>query len=116
MTAPMHEKVAAKSFLERLDDEAKRLLLAVGRPISHARGNRLVRYGEPARGAYVLNKGSAEATVLLPGGEKLVVATLDAGAVFGETEAAASSTNKRAPGRGSTDPKRADRSRRGSAG
>ena len=75
---------SSKSFLERLDDEAKHLLMAVARPISHAKGNRLVRYGEPSRGAYLLNRGSAEATVLLPGGEKLVVARLEAGGVFGE--------------------------------
>jgi CRP-like cAMP-binding protein len=73
------------SFLERLDGEARELLLAVARPISHARGERLVRYGDAARGAYVLKAGAAEATVLLPGGEKLTVAKLEAGAVFGET-------------------------------
>ena len=73
-----------QSFLERLDDEAKRLLLAVARPISHAKGSRLVRYGEASRGAYVLKRGAAEATVLLPGGEKLIVARLEAGSVFGE--------------------------------
>jgi CRP/FNR family cyclic AMP-dependent transcriptional regulator len=74
----------AKSFLERLDDEARGLLLALARPISHAKGNRLVRYGDPSRGAYVLSKGAAEATVLLPGGETLTVARLEAGSVFGE--------------------------------
>ena len=73
-----------KTFLERLDGEAKGLLLAVARPIAHAKGERLVRYGEASRGAYVLKEGSAEATVLLPGGEKLTVAKLDAGDVFGE--------------------------------
>ena len=72
-------------FLERLDDEARKLLLAVARPVSYAKGARLVRHGETARGAYVLGSGSAEAAVMLPGGEKLVVATLGAGAVFGET-------------------------------
>jgi CRP-like cAMP-binding protein len=74
----------AKGFLERLDDEAKNLLLAVARPITHAKGERLVRYGDPSRGAYVLKKGSAEAAVLLPGGERLTVAKLEAGSVFGE--------------------------------
>jgi CRP-like cAMP-binding protein len=73
------------NFLERLDGEARSLLLAVARAISHAKGERLVRYGDASRGAYVLNKGSAEATVLLPGGEKLTVAQLEAGSVFGET-------------------------------
>ncbi|HEV3009064.1 MAG TPA: cyclic nucleotide-binding domain-containing protein [Burkholderiales bacterium] len=72
------------SFLERLDTEARNLLLAVARPITHAKGDRLVRYGDPSRGAYLLKDGAAEATVLLPGGEKLTVAKLEAGSVFGE--------------------------------
>jgi CRP-like cAMP-binding protein len=74
----------AKPFLERLDGEAKDLLLAVARPVSHARGDRLVRHGDPSRGAYILKGGSAEATVTLPGGEKLAVARFDAGSLFGE--------------------------------
>jgi CRP-like cAMP-binding protein len=73
------------TFLDRLDGEAQKLLLAVARPVSHARGERLVRYGEAARGAFVLKAGAAEASVLLPGGEKLIVACLEAGSVFGET-------------------------------
>jgi CRP-like cAMP-binding protein len=72
-------------FLERLDDEARELLLAAARPVSYARGARLVRHGDIARGACVLRSGSAEAVVMLPGGEKLVVATLGAGDMFGET-------------------------------
>jgi len=43
-----------------------------------------VRHGEAARGAYVLREGAAEAVVTLPGGEKLTVARLEAGGVFGE--------------------------------
>jgi CRP-like cAMP-binding protein len=73
-----------RTFLDRLDSEARDLLLAVARPITHAKGDRLVRYGDPSRGAYLLKEGAAEATVLLPGGEKLTVATLGAGSVFGE--------------------------------
>jgi CRP-like cAMP-binding protein len=75
---------AAKTFLDRLDKEAHDLLMAVARPISHARGDRLVRHGDPSRGAYVVGKGAVEATVTLPGGEKLTVAKLEAGGVFGE--------------------------------
>src|SRR5438876_10713992 len=73
-----------KTFLERLDDEARNLLLAVARPVAHSKGERLVRHGDPSRGAYVLREGSAEATVSLPGGEKLTVAKFGTGAVFGE--------------------------------
>ncbi len=72
------------SFLERLDGEARDLLLAVARPIAHVKGDRLVRHGDPSRGAYILREGAAEATVTLPGGEKLTVAKLEAGTVFGE--------------------------------
>ncbi len=72
-------------LLDQLDGEAQNLLLAVARPITHAKGERLVRYGEPSRGAYLLIKGAAEASVLLPGGEKLAVAQIEAGSVFGET-------------------------------
>ena len=74
-----------KTFLDRLDSESKDLLLAVARPIAHARGERLVRYGEPSRGGYFVSEGAAEASVVLPGGEKLVVGKLEAGSVFGET-------------------------------
>jgi CRP-like cAMP-binding protein len=74
----------SKTFLERLDDEARDLLLAVARPMAHSKGDRLVRHGDPSRGAYILREGAAEATVTLPGGEKLSVARFGAGAVFGE--------------------------------
>lgn len=72
------------SFLERLDTEARELLLGVARPVTHAKSERLVRHGEASRGAYILREGAAEATVTLPGGEKLSVAKFGAGAVFGE--------------------------------
>jgi CRP-like cAMP-binding protein len=76
--------LSEKTFLERLDGEARDLLLAVARPVSHSKGERLVRHGDPSRGAYVVREGAAEATVTLPGGEKLSVARFGAGAVFGE--------------------------------
>ena len=75
----------AKTYLERLDGEARNLLLSVARPVSYVKGARLVRYGDPSRGAYLVKAGSAEASVLLPGGEKLTVAKIEAGSVFGET-------------------------------
>ena len=72
------------SFLERLDAEARELLLGVARPVSHAKNERLVRHGDASRGAYILREGGAEATVTLPGGERLSVAKFGAGSVFGE--------------------------------
>ena len=75
---------AAKSFLDRLDEEARKLLLAVARPVSFEKGSRLVRHGDPSHGAYILKGGAAEATVTLPGGEKLTVARFDGGSLLGE--------------------------------
>lgn len=72
------------TFLERLDREARDLLLAVARPVAHAKSERVMRHGEASRGAYIVREGVAEATVTLPGGEKLTVAKFGAGAVFGE--------------------------------
>lgn len=72
-------------FLERLDDAARELLLSIARPVSFTRGARLVRAGEVSRGAYVLREGEAEASVVLPGGERLGVAKLGPGSLFGET-------------------------------
>jgi CRP-like cAMP-binding protein len=72
------------SFLDRLDEEARELLLSVARPVSFVPGATLVRHGETARGAYVLREGSVEAVVTMPGGESHVVATLGPGSMFGE--------------------------------
>ena len=71
-------------FLDRLDPEARQLLLSVARQVSFMKGAQLVRHGEPARGAWLVREGSAEAVVTLPGGESLAVAQLRAGSVFGE--------------------------------
>ncbi len=71
-------------FLERLDAEARALLMSVARQVSFMKGALLVRHGDPARGAWLLREGVAEAVVMLPGGEALTVAKLGAGSVFGE--------------------------------
>lgn len=72
------------TFLDRLDPEARDLLLSVAREVSYLKGAQLVRHGEPARGAWLLREGAADAVVMLPGGESLTVAQLAAGSVFGE--------------------------------
>jgi len=64
-------------------DAAPRLA-AVSRPVSYASGARLVRQGEAARGAFVIERGRVEARVALPGGGMLTVAELAAGDMFGE--------------------------------
>jgi len=73
-----------KPFLERLDDEARGLLLSVARPVAFAKGAQMLRYGQAAQGAFVLRSGRAQAQVTLPGGERLVVNEIGAGAVLGE--------------------------------
>jgi CRP-like cAMP-binding protein len=75
---------AQRPFLERLDDAARNLLLSVARPVSFTRGARIVRQGDATRGAYVLREGVAEASVTLPGGDRLTVAKLGAGNLLGE--------------------------------
>ena len=72
------------AFLETLDPESRDLLLSVASPVSYVAGTMLVRHGEAARGAYLLRLGTAEATVTLPGGERLAVGKLEAGGIFGE--------------------------------
>jgi CRP-like cAMP-binding protein len=71
-------------FLESLSPEARELLFAAARPVSFLKGATLVRHGDPARGAFVLREGEAEARVPAPGGECIVVARLAAGDIFGE--------------------------------
>jgi CRP-like cAMP-binding protein len=75
---------APPSFLDNLDPASRELLLSAATPVSFMAGATLVRHGEAARGAYVVRQGEVEAEVTLPGGEKLVVAKLGAGSVFGE--------------------------------
>ena len=72
------------SFLDSLDPAARELLLSAATPVSFVAGATLVRHGDLARGAYVVRTGAVEAEVTQPGGEKLVVARLGPGSVFGE--------------------------------
>ena len=80
----MGVRVMSQPFLQMLAPEARELLLAAARPVSFVKGATLVRHGEPARGAFVLREGAAEARVPAPGGDCFVVARLAAGDVFGE--------------------------------
>jgi CRP-like cAMP-binding protein len=68
----------------RFELEFHEKLLAIARPVSFAQGARLVRQGEPSRGAFVIRRGEAEAQVALPGGGTLAVARFADGDMFGE--------------------------------
>jgi CRP-like cAMP-binding protein len=59
-------------------------LRAIARLLSFEAGARLVRQGEPSRGAFLIRSGAVEAQVALPGGGSLAVASLGAGDMFGE--------------------------------
>lgn len=69
---------------DALQQSALAPLLAVAQPVSFTKGARLLQQGAASRGAYVVREGTAEAIVMLPGGEKLTVAKLGPGSVFGE--------------------------------
>jgi CRP/FNR family transcriptional regulator, cyclic AMP receptor protein len=60
-------------------------LLSIARAVEVRRGERLLRQGETARGAFVLRSGEVEALVALPGGGTLSVARRAAGDMLGET-------------------------------
>ncbi|MEQ1515573.1 MAG: cyclic nucleotide-binding domain-containing protein [Usitatibacteraceae bacterium] len=67
-----------------LDRAAAAQLLAMAQPISFTAGSRMVRHGEPSRGAYVIRTGRIEARVTLPGGGEKTVVELADGSMFGE--------------------------------
>jgi CRP-like cAMP-binding protein len=72
------------TFLARLADEARDLLLDTARPVSFLPGAPVVRHGEPARGAWLLREGHAEVSVPAPGGNAIALARLGPGDLFGE--------------------------------
>ena len=59
-------------------------LLPIARQLAFAKGASLVRQGEPSRGAFLIQAGTVEAQVALPGGGMLTVAELGAAEMFGE--------------------------------
>lgn len=67
-----------------LDKSDAAQLLAMAQPVSFTAGSRMVRHGEPSRGAYVIRKGRIEARLTLPGGGEKTVVELADGSMFGE--------------------------------
>jgi CRP-like cAMP-binding protein len=72
------------TFLARLGDSARDLLLDSARPVSFVPGAPVVRHGEAARGAWLLREGEADVSVPAPGGNAIVLARLGPGDLFGE--------------------------------
>ena len=58
--------------------------LRIFQPVAFDAGAHLVRQGQPADSAYIIESGSAEAVTALPGGGELTLATLGAGSMLGE--------------------------------
>lgn len=59
-------------------------LLRIFEAVRFAAGERLVRQGQPADGAYLIQSGTADAVTTLPGGGELTLATLGPGSMLGE--------------------------------
>ena len=59
-------------------------VLRIFQPVAFAAGAHLVRQGQPADGAYIIEAGTAEVMTTLPGGGEAAVATLGPGSVLGE--------------------------------
>jgi CRP-like cAMP-binding protein len=58
--------------------------LRIFQPVSFAAGAPLVRQGQPADGAYIIESGNADVITALPGGGEAAVAKLGPGSVLGE--------------------------------
>lgn len=59
-------------------------ILRIFEPVSFAAGASIVRQGQPADGAFVLERGKADVITALPGGGEAKVAALGPGSVLGE--------------------------------
>ncbi len=67
-----------------LDAAAMAALRRMARAVAFVPGAALMRQGQPARGAYLIESGEVEASVALPGGGELSVALLGPGSLLGE--------------------------------
>jgi len=83
------EKAAASLFgaiplFAGIEADGLEGIARIFQPVSFAAGAPLVRQGQPADGAYILESGAAEVITALPGGGEANVAALGPGSVLGE--------------------------------
>jgi CRP-like cAMP-binding protein len=74
-------KIPLFAGIERAELDA---FLRVFQPVAVAPGASLVRQGQPADGAYIIESGDADVITALPGGGEAAVARLGPGSVLGE--------------------------------
>ncbi len=67
-----------------IEPAALESFLCIFRPVSLAAGASLVRQGQPADGAYIIESGTTDAVTALPGGGELTLAALGPGSMLGE--------------------------------
>lgn len=58
--------------------------LRIFQPVSFSAGAQIVRQGQPADGAYIIESGTADVVTALPGGGELTLAALGPGSMLGE--------------------------------
>lgn len=67
-----------------LDPGELRGVLRIFRPVEFADAAQMVRQGQPANGAFIIESGTADVVTALPGGGEAAVAKLGPGAMLGE--------------------------------
>lgn len=75
----------ANALCAGMDAAAIAAVHALAERVSFVKGARIVRQGEPSRGAWLLRVGAAEARVTLSAGGEETVAVIPANGYFGET-------------------------------
>lgn len=79
-----NELVSGISLFADLESDALEGLLGIFQRVTFEAGACLVRQGQPANSAYIVESGTAQVITMLPGGGNALVATLGPGSVFGE--------------------------------
>jgi CRP-like cAMP-binding protein len=67
-----------------IEEDGLEGIARIFQPVSFDKAASLVRQGQPADGAYLIESGSAEVITALPGGGEMAVAALGPGSVLGE--------------------------------